>query len=1516
LAFLEDCIDRSTAIAAACGWMAFGGGIEATVGLVVGAAGLATAVAGIARRHGAESERALAAIRRRVAADLSRAAQSDSWETSAEIEIADEALARALSGCFLDRAALAASARHPDGFPEAATRIVLAALARREPLAFGADAAPVARRYAETVIRAALRAAVENEAYFKALEPHLLFEMLEGIGTVERQLADIDGKVVAIGDGLRLTHGEIVRIRELAEKIYERDNQVPTAIGAFKAHASDGAGATFSLAESNSIIVGWTAAPDDWWERVGGALNAALDRLSAAGSLVPQRWQFPRSGELPDALWRPLSVPDSTHTASIVHIGDPSGPYLAIDERFEGRLAKRGYLAERVGAHGFMDARHLDGEQRRAMVAGGAIPLTAETRLIAETMLAEKPLMVWDGSSAPKPASVEALLAWLRDRKVPVLDGARLAEGDDSWALGLVANIFGIRGDQVPNPYRKLDHYSPGDAGNYRGREADAAIALAWLREALQREGPASLRIGGSSGVGKSSFLNARLAPMARDHGLTYVTFRPTDFEASPNAVFSPIRDFCRTVKDALGKSAGLEEHPLIRAPDYDRARGAAVAWLGSLRKAGIRLLIGVDQFEEILDNIHNDWNGAAWRSLLDLFAELPDAAGTLLAVTLETSREPLLAQAFKQTLFARSKVIALRDGDERFLRQVITEPFAAVGLKLGEDIIAALIAETHRHQDEIGSGSSALPLLSLKLYGLFAHLSQQRALRAGTISGSFGGASSEVTLAELNGLSLSIAEEIASLADQAWAETGGGTPDDLDQFIRPYVRIIPTDNGASSRIVLQAVPQRGFYSMASRQSAFIRRRLIVPTATGFRLVHESVIRRWRMTAAWLEQEHESLLRQTALANTALHWRASGRPALDRPGADDIALAARFLNALVIDWFDADDLPEAAAIEREYYLALFSHADNPRTEVPASPRGTTYIHLAASYGLLDLLERFLRKDAEAVNLERRGDRRTPLMGAAWRSAPAVAKLLEWGADPNAVEDGGFMPLDAAIWGGNQAVFDLLLPLTDPGLAAIRQSNPLYGAVNRNRPDMVERLETRGFRHDTRGRNGVTPLMGAAYGSSVQMFEYCLGRGDVLARDADGDNVFDIAAMRGMLEFQQILIAHPQGLEALAPRPETGRTALMLASGAQMSKTVRFLLQAGIDPNARIVGGENEGQTALHFCLDWVSRWADRAPRYVVEKTRATLQALLASDSIDVNLASRSGERAYAMLAHHEELRALIAAHPSFDSSSLPATVATPLERAIAAKNRELVIELLQDPRHRRVADRVDASGATPSSAMLENGMGDLVMALIESGIVAPWHDAPRYKGLLSLALKADDKRLVRLLVDRMPQPLTRGQLETLVVCKIRFGTSRDFDQDDAVFDRALAAIPDGSDLAPALLQAGMLGSTALAVRLIEAGAAFRETDEWERTILDRGADSVRTSPAVEEAIRHGRVRHWTAAERNIFAMGRLDQIRSLLASEPQRALVDGWGRYPADLVPDAARDEVASMTDISKDAQQ
>lgn len=208
MAFRETCVERATGLAAACGWRVLAqGGPEAVVGITVGAAGVAAELSGALRPRGPEYQAALRAIRRRIRSDMAAHAAVEGPDAEADLAEADAAMERALRGCFLDRASLAASARSREGFAQSATALILARLAEREPEVFGTGGPDLARRHAERVIRAALNAAIENEAYFRNLAPHLVLETLRGLGGLEERIGGLH-------DDLRATRGAVAQLQD------------------------------------------------------------------------------------------------------------------------------------------------------------------------------------------------------------------------------------------------------------------------------------------------------------------------------------------------------------------------------------------------------------------------------------------------------------------------------------------------------------------------------------------------------------------------------------------------------------------------------------------------------------------------------------------------------------------------------------------------------------------------------------------------------------------------------------------------------------------------------------------------------------------------------------------------------------------------------------------------------------------------------------------------------------------------------------------------------------------------------------------------------------------------------------------------------------------------------------------------------------------------------------------------------------------------------------------------------
>ncbi len=248
-------------------------------------------------------------------------------------------------------------------------------------------------------------------------------------------------------------------------------------------------------------------------------------------------------------------------------------------------------------------------------------------------------------------------------------------------------------------------------------------------------------------------------------------------------------------------------------------------------------------------------------------------------------------------------------------------------------------------------------------------------------------------------------------------------------------------------------------------------------------------------------------------------------------------------------------------------------------------------------GLVSLL------DSGADPNQAEPDRSTALVWASHLDdLPAVEALLAAGADPNAANDLGATPLWAAGENANAAIVRALLNAgADPNRALLSGETPLMVAARAGAADIAELLVSAGADLEARGSRGQSALMWAAAQKHPGVVEVLLRAGaDVNARSEvwqlveavpphsyppynksiphGADTALLFAARSGDVRSARLLVefgAHVDDADAW------GITALNFAAHSNFTDVVRFLLEAGADPNLA-----SPGFAPLHNAIMW------------------------------------------------------------------------------------------------------------------------------------------------------------------------------------------------------------------------------------------------------------------------------------------------------------------------------------------
>lgn len=380
-----------------------------------------------------------------------------------------------------------------------------------------------------------------------------------------------------------------------------------------------------------------------------------------------------------------------------------------------------------------------------------------------------------------------------------------------------------------------LSHFSVDDLMKLPDRKDDRRR----LHEKLPQAGIDGqiLILKGLSGCGKSSLLQKGLLGQLKGE-LAWaipIAIRPTDFTPRPEA--TPLRQFLGFLLDVLEERgvAGLHR---VRQPakgTTDAQLNAVVSGIAdALQASGNRLVLGVDQFEEILDNVslerpEDRAKPGSWWQLLRFIGQIVRQPGIWVAATLETQRLDRLEDmglAEEGVLDTTYESVGFDSGD---VKSFVLHVARDYGLPLDDSVADAVqrMAERFEKQRSSAMGglanASFLPLLSLWMHRLFASFRDRLVVGEDGITGVFGTSTKLIKPEDVanRGLQFDLNNLVTDLVQDAWKEAdsefaaklaglGGYYIKDKDQFFN-HLNGLMTARQDVRKIVEHCTTNRGF---------------------------------------------------------------------------------------------------------------------------------------------------------------------------------------------------------------------------------------------------------------------------------------------------------------------------------------------------------------------------------------------------------------------------------------------------------------------------------------------------------------------------------------------------------------------------------------------------------------------------------------------------------------------------------------------------------------------------------
>jgi WD40 repeat protein len=463
-------------------------------------------------------------------------------------------------------------------------------------------------------------------------------------------------------------------------------------------------------------------------------------------------------------------------------------------------------------------------------------------------------------------------------------------------------------------PFKGLASFEPVDADYFFGRERLVAELVARL------VGARFLGIVGPSGSGKSSVLRAGLLPalaggvLPGSEGWRRLLLRPGE---------RPLDELRRVLVSGA-------KDPLAEALDA--------------LPSGARLLLAVDQFEELHTACRSEAERAAFIETLTRAAADPDGrAVVVVALRADFYGRFAAYPGLAELLGGNQVLVGPLQASE--LRRVVELPADRVGLRVEPELADALV-------DDVEGEPGALPLLSTALLELW----QKRHDNALTLA----------AYRESGG----VHGAVARLAEGTYARV----PDERRPIVRAVMlRLVGDGEGDAPvrrRAPLAELDLERNDDVEDVLATLADSRLVTVSEGNVEVAHEALLREWPRLREWIEEDTEGRRLRRHITQAASEWDAAGR---DR---GELYRGARLAAAL--DW-TADHALDVNELEREFVTESREASEKEIKRVRRTNRrlrgllagGAVLLAAAIAGGIFAAIQRREARDAETAQFVQR-----------------------------------------------------------------------------------------------------------------------------------------------------------------------------------------------------------------------------------------------------------------------------------------------------------------------------------------------------------------------------------------------------------------------------------------------------------------------------------------------------------------------------------------------------------------